>query len=156
MKGAQSLGFSPPQPDQTVVILQDLSVLPTALGGFLALLALGAVGYALTTAVRRRGRELAVLRALGLTGRQSRLVIVTQASVLAVAGLAVGIPLGLVVARVVWRAVANFVPLAYQPPLDAWALILIAPATLLAANLLAVWPGGRAARLRAGQVLRTE
>ena len=156
VKGAQSLGFSPPQPDQTVVILQDLSVLPTALGGFLALLALGAVGYALTTAVRRRGRELAVLRALGLTGRQSRLVIVTQASVLAVAGLAVGIPLGLVVARVVWRAVANFVPLAYQPPLDAWALILIAPATLLAANLLAVWPGGRAARLRAGQVLRTE
>ena len=67
-----------------------------------------------------------------------------------------GIPLGLVVARAVWRAVANFVPLAYQPPLDPWALILIAPATLLAANLLAVWPGGRAARLRAGQVLRTE
>jgi len=114
------------------------------------------VKYALTTAVRRRGRELAVLRALGLTGRQSRLVIVTQASVLAVVGLAVGIPLGLVVARIVWRAVANFVPLAYQPPLDPWALILIAPATLLAANLLAVWPGGRAARLRAGQVLRTE
>jgi ABC-type lipoprotein release transport system permease subunit len=139
-----------------VVILQDLSVLPTALGGFLALLAVGAVGYALTTAVRRRGRELAVLRALGLTGRQSRLVIATQASVLAVAGVAVGIPLGLVAARVVWRAVANFVPLAYQPPLDPWALILIAPATLLAANVLAVGPGGRAAGLRAGRVLRTE
>jgi len=156
VKGAQSLGFSSPEPDQTVTILQDLSVLPTALGGFLALLAVGAVGYALTTTVRRRGRELAVLRALGLTGRQSRLVIVTQASVLAGVGVAAGIPLGLVVARAVWRAVANFVPLAYQPPLDPWALILIAPATLLAANLLAVWPGRRAARLRAGQVLRTE
>jgi hypothetical protein len=52
--------------------------------------------------------------------------------------------------------VANFVPLAYQPPLAPWALILIAPATLLAANVLAVWPGWRAARLRPGQVLRTE
>jgi hypothetical protein len=156
VKGGQNLGFSPPQPDETVVILQDLSVLPTALGGFLALLAVGAVGYALTTAVRRRGRELAVLRALGLTGRQARLVIVTQATVLAVAGIAGGIPLGLVIARVVWRAVANFVPLAYQPPLAPWALILIGPATLLAANVLAVWPGWRAARLRASQVLRTE
>jgi hypothetical protein len=156
VKGAQGLDFSPPQPDTTVVILQDLSVLPTALGGFLALLAVGAVGYALTTAVRRRGRELAVLRALGLTGRQSRLVIVTQATVLAVAGIAAGIPLGLVVARVVWRVVANFVPLAYQPPLAPWALILITPATLLTANLLAVWPGWRAARLRAAQVLRTQ
>ena len=154
--GGQNLQFGPPQPDGTVVILQDLSVLPTALGGFLALLAVGAVGYALITAVRRRGRELAVLRALGLTGRQARLVVVTQATVLAVAGIAAGIPLGLIIARAVWRAVANFVPLAYQPPLAPWALILIAPATLLAANVLAVWPGWRAARLRPGQVLHAE
>jgi hypothetical protein len=156
VKGAQGLGFSPPQPDTTVVILQDLSVLPTALGGFLALLAVGAVGYALTTAVRRRGRELAVLRALGVTGRQARLVVITQATILAVAGLAAGIPLGLVIARAVWRAVANFVPLAYQPPLAPWALLLITPAALLTANLLALWPGHRAARLRPAQILRTE
>ena len=45
-----------------------MSVLPLALGGFLALLAAGAVGQALTMAVRRRRRELAVLRTLGLTG----------------------------------------------------------------------------------------
>ncbi len=90
------------------------------------------------------------------TGRQARLVVVTQATVLAVAGIAAGIPLGLIIARAVWRAVANFVPLAYQPPLAPWALILIAPATLLAANVLAVWPGWRAARLRPGQVLHAE
>jgi len=34
--------------------------------------------------------------------------------------------------------------------------VLIAPLTLLAANLLAAWPGQRAARLRSAQVLRTE
>jgi hypothetical protein len=37
-------------------------VLPLALSGFLALLAAGAVGHALTIAVRRRRHELAVLR----------------------------------------------------------------------------------------------
>jgi hypothetical protein len=34
--------------------------------------------------------------------------------------------------------------------------VLIAPLALLAANLLAVWPGQRAARLRSAQVLRAE
>ena len=124
------------------------------LGGFLAVLAVGAVGHALVTAVRRRRRELAVLRTL--TGRQSRMVVATQASVLAVIGLAFGIPLGLAIGRAVWRVVANFTPLAYHPPFAGWALVLIAPVTLLAANLLAVWPGHRAARLRPGHILRDE
>ena len=36
------------------------------------------------------------------------------------------------------------------------ALVLIGPLALLAANLLAAWPGQRAARLRSAQVLRAE
>jgi hypothetical protein len=47
-------------------------------------------------------------------------------------------------------------PLAYHPPTALWALLLIVPVGLLAANLLAVWPGHRAAGLRSGQMLRTE
>jgi len=147
--------FTPPSP-LPVAELKDVSVLPLALGGFLALLAVGAVGQALTMAVRRRRHELAVLRTLGLTGRQTWLVVVTQASLLALVGLAVGIPLGLAVGRAVWRVVANFTPLSYYPPLSVWALVLIVPVTLLAANLLAVWPGYRAARLRPGRILRGE
>jgi hypothetical protein len=38
----------------------------------------------------------------------------------------------------------------------AWTLLLVGPLILVAANLLAAWPGQRAARLRSGQVLRTE
>jgi ABC-type lipoprotein release transport system permease subunit len=106
--------------------------------------------------VRRRGHELAVLRVLGMTGRQARLVIVTQATVLAIVGLAAGIPLGLVAGRAVWRLIADFTPLAYQPPFAPWARALIAPAAPLAVNLLALWPGWRAARMRPAQVLRTE
>jgi hypothetical protein len=37
-----------------------------------------------------------------------------------------------------------------------WALLLIGPIALLAANMLAAWPAHCAARLRTGQVLRTE
>ena len=97
-----------------------------------------------------------MLRTLGLTGRQTRLVVVTQASVLALVGLALGIPLGLAVGRAVWRIVAGFTPLAYHSPLAVWPLVLIVPVTLLVANLLAAWPGHRAARLRPGRILREE
>jgi hypothetical protein len=73
-------------------------------------------------------------------------VVVTDGSVLAVISLA-GIPLGVVIGRSLWRVVAEFTPLAYHPPLALLAL-LVGPVTVLAANLLAVWPGHRAARLR--------
>ena len=114
------------------------------------------MGHALATAVHRRRGELAVLRALGMTRLQSRLVVVTQASVLAAVGLAVGVPLGFAVGRFVWRLVAQSTPLAYHPPLAFWALVLIGPLALLAANLLSAWPGQRAARLRSAQILRAE
>jgi ABC-type lipoprotein release transport system permease subunit len=97
-----------------------------------------------------------VLRALGLTPWQARMVVLTHGGVHAVIGLAAGIPLGIVAGRLLWRVVAGFTPLAYQPPLAVWPLALIGPATLLAALLLAMWPGHRAARLRPAQVLRTE
>jgi ABC-type antimicrobial peptide transport system permease subunit len=133
-----------------------VAALPLALSAFLAVLAIGAVGHALSIAVRRRRHELAVLRALGLTRRQSRLVIVTQATLLAVIGLAFGIPLGIALGRTLWRAAADMTPLAYHPPVALWALALIGPVALVAANLLAAWPARRAARLRTAHILRTE
>ncbi len=156
VKGGQGFAFTPQPPVSQVQMVKDVAVLPLALSAFLAVLAVGAVGHALSIAVRRRGHELAVLRVLGLTRRQSRLVIGTQATLLAVIGLAVGIPLGIALGRTLWRAAADLAPLAYQPPLAPWALWLIGPLALLAASLLAAWPARRAARLRPAQILRTE
>lgn len=52
--------------------------------------------------------------------------------------------------------VALNTPLASHPPLALWALVLVGPLALLAANLLAAWPGQRAARLHSAQILRAE
>jgi hypothetical protein len=86
----------------------------------------------------------------------ARMVVVTHGSVLAGIGLAAGVPLGIVLGRGLWRVVAEFTPLAYRPPLAILALLLIGLVTVLAANLLAVWPGQRAAGVRPAQVLHTE
>ena len=91
-----------------------------------------------------------------MTRRQARVVVATQASVLAVIGLVFGVPLGLVLGRTIWRVVANDTPVAYHPPLAAWTLLLIGPLALLTANLLAAWPGQRAARLSSARILRAE
>lgn len=144
--------FVRPFPPFAAADLQRVRTLPFALAGFLALLALGTVGHALSTAVRRRRHELAVLRALGMTRRQAREVVVTQATLLALVGLAFGVPLG----RTVWRVVADYTPIFYAPPSALGALLLAVPVTLLAAILLAAWPGRRAARLRIGELLRAE
>jgi ABC-type antimicrobial peptide transport system permease subunit len=136
--------------------IQSVRTLPVILGGFLALLAVGAVGHALATAVRRRSRDVAVLRALGMTRWQCRWVIFTQATVLALVGLLVGIPLGLAVGRTVWRVVTDALPVQYVPPFAAVAMLSAVPVALVLANLLAAVPGRRAARLRIAQILRTE
>jgi hypothetical protein len=156
IKGGQAFSFEVTPPPSIIQAVKDVAVLPLALSAFLAVLAIGAVGHALSIAVRRRRHELAVLRALGLTRRQSRLVIITQASLLAAIGIAFGIPLGIALGRTLWHAAANTTPLAYNTPWALLALLLIAPVALLAANLLAAWPARRAARMHAGQILRTE
>jgi hypothetical protein len=154
--GGAGLQLAPPDPPAAISELRQVRRLPVALGVFLMLLAVGAVGHALATAVRRRRVEVAVLRALGMTRWQSRGVVITQASLLALVGVAFGAPLGVALGRMVWRVVADYTPLQYHSPLAVWALLLVGPLALLVANLLAAWPGHQAARLRIGHVLRAE
>jgi hypothetical protein len=154
--GGEFTAAEPAEPPSPVVELEQVRALPVFLAGFLALLAIGAVGHALATAVRRRRHDLAVLRAVGMTRRQSRGVVVTQATVLAMTGLAVGVPLGVALGRTVWRYVADTTPVFYVPPVAWLALILVVPVALVAANLLAAWPGHWAASLRVSNVLRAE
>ncbi|MFN2518181.1 MAG: FtsX-like permease family protein [Jatrophihabitantaceae bacterium] len=148
--------FATPAPPTEVAELRQVRVLPIILGCFLALLAIGAVGHAVATAARRRARDLAVLRALGMTQRQCRGVVLTQASVLTAVGLVFGVPLGVALGRTAWRVGANYTPVQYISPTAIWALALVAPAGLLATNLLAALVGHRAARRQVAHILRTE
>ncbi|GAA0991683.1 hypothetical protein GCM10009555_079390 [Acrocarpospora macrocephala] len=154
--GGTQLGIVPFFEPRQLIEIRGIPALPVALGGLLALLALAATGHTLRAAVRRRRQEVAVLRALGMTPAQSRWIVLTQAGVLASAGLIAGVPLGLALGRVLWRTVAEGAPMLYVPPTPVGTLLLIAPAALLAAAALAVWPARTAARIRVASVLRAE
>lgn len=126
--------------------LRNVRVLPAVLAAFLALVAVGAVSHVLVTATRRRRRDFAVLRSLGMTRGGTRMVINAQSTAIGLTGLVVGIPLGLAAGRAGWRLVAQRVPLAVEQPLPLAAVLVLIPAAMLTINALAVWPGRRVAR----------
>ncbi|MGZ8734911.1 MAG: ABC transporter permease, partial [Acidimicrobiia bacterium] len=152
----EGLELGPPEYAPDVLALGKLRTLPLVLGVFLALLAVATLAHALVTTVNRRRGELAVLRALGFGRRQSRLAIAWQATLLAVIGVAIGVPLGIAFGRVVWRSLAENFPLVYSPPTALLATLLVIPVALLVANLVAAGPSRRAARIQPAAVLRSE
>ncbi len=154
--GDQFEDFGPAVPPVELTNLENVRTLPRLLAGFLALLAVGALGHVLATSARRRGKDFAVLRALGLTRWDSRIVLNVQGTAIGLVGLIVGIPAGIVLGRLGWAVVAESVPLAVVRPVAAFAVLALVPLALLVANGLAVWPGRRVARLRPAEVLRTE
>jgi ABC-type lipoprotein release transport system permease subunit len=139
-----------------VRVIADVQALPLLLAAFLALLAVGAVGHALASTVRRRRHDVAVLRALGLTRRQTRATVAWQATTLALVGLVFGVPLGLALGRTIWRIVAEQTPMLYVAPFAVVAVVLVPPAAVALFNALAAWPGHLAARFRPADSLRTE
>jgi cell division protein FtsX len=149
-----AIGLRRPVADQEN--LRGVRRVPLALGGFLAVLALGAVGHALGSTVRRRRHDVAVLRALGLTRGQTRATVAWQATTLALVGLVFGVPLGVALGRTTWRVVAEGTPMLYAAPFAALAVVLVPPAAVALANALAAWPAHVAARLRPAEALRTE
>jgi predicted lysophospholipase L1 biosynthesis ABC-type transport system permease subunit len=88
---------------------------PLLLGAVLAMLAVGTLAHVLLTSVRRRRRDLAVLKTLGLLSSQLIRVVSWQANALAAAALAVGLPLGVVAGRWSWTWFARSVGVADQP-----------------------------------------
>jgi len=130
--------------------------LPLLLGLALGAAALLTLAHLLLTAVRRRRRDLAVLRVLGLTGGQVRATVSWMAVTVALAALVAGIPVGIACGRLAWEFFAD--ELGVQPVTVVPAVpvgILIAGGLALAVALAAL-PGARASRARPAAVLRAE
>ena len=136
--------------------LHNVRTLPTVLAIFLAVLGAVAVGHALFSSVYRRRRDFAIMQSLGITRSGVRAMIAAQATVVGVAGVAVGVPIGLIAGRAGWQSITERVPLTFRSPLTAIAIVLVVPVALIAANLLAIIPGRRASRTKPAIVLRSE
>ena len=125
--------------------LSGVSGLPLILAFVLMLLACGIIAHTLLTSVRRRRRDLAILKTVGFVTRQVRATVAWQATALACAGLIVGVPLGLLAGRWAWILFASQEAIVPAPVISPLTLLAI-PAVLLLANAIAAIPARSAAR----------
>ena len=126
----------PPPASNDLNNLRQVRSLPIYLAAFLAFLAVGAVAHALFTSARQRARELAVLRALGLTARQIAVCVSWQALVIGAFAAVVGVPLGVIAGRRVWRGITEELSFVYVGPL-AKAVVVVAAGVCLISCALA-------------------
>jgi hypothetical protein len=139
-----------------IVNFRSMGTTPAVLAAALAAGAVVALGLTLAASVRRRRRDLALLKTLGFTQRQLAASIACQATVASLAGIIVGIPLGIALGRQLWTVFAHNLNAVPDPAVPVLAVFLVGLGALVFANLVAVLPGLDAARTPTALVLGAE
>jgi hypothetical protein len=139
-----------------IATYQRIQATPLLLATLVALLGVGTLAHALISAVRRRARDLAILKTVGFVRRQVWVAVAWQATTFAAVALAIGIPLGIAAGRWSWTVFASQVHVVDESAVPVVAVVVAVPAAMLLANLLAAIPGRAAARVRPALVLRSE
>ena len=141
---------------EEIVNSHSIVAIPAVLGASLAIGAALALGTTLVASVRRRRRDLAVLKTLGLAGRQLGAIVAWQSTITVAIGAIVGVPLGLVLGHVLWNSFAgaiHAVPVTSIPP---GYVAAIAVGAVVLANIVAAVPARIAARTPTAVLLRAE
>ena len=127
----------------------------------LALIAASGVFNTVVLNTREKARDLAVLKAIGMTPRQVVAIVLASMAVLGVLGVVVGIPAGIALHRnilIVMGQIATStgIPDPFFQVFGATLVLLTAAAGIAIAMLGAVLPAQWAARSRVTEVLQTE
>ena len=154
--GGTSFNVLSVQRPAEIVNYQSTGATPAILASGLAAGAVVALGLTLAASVRRRRRDLALLKTLGFTQRQLAASVAWQASVAASIGIVVGVPVGITLGRWLWTLFARAIYAVPQPSVPVVEIVVVALGALVLANLVAAIPGRLAARTPTALVLRVE
>jgi len=130
--------------------------LPVVLAGTLAALAALTLAHMLLSSIRRRRRDLAILKTLGFARRDLRRTVQWQSATLTAAGVGIGLPVGIIAARWLWEIFANRIGVVAEPVVPALGVAIVVPAAFAVASMIALGPGRAAARTAPALVLRSE
>jgi len=139
-----------------IVNYKTIGLTPTYLVSGLALGAIVALALTLLASVRQRRRDLALLKTVGFVRRQLAAAVAWQATVAALVGIVVGIPLGIVTGRWLWDLFARQIYAVPYPTFSVPSIALVALGTVFLANVVAAVPARNAARTPTALMLRAE
>ena len=142
-----SLALLPAQRPAEIVNADEIGSSPKVIGGALGVAALASLGLALATSVRRRRIDLAVLKSLGFTRRQLAATVRWQAGATVLAGLIVGVPLGVITGHLLWRQFAQQLDVVPQSSTPFATIAAISIAAVIVALVAAAVPARSARRV---------
>ena len=140
----------------SVSSLGDVSTLAALVASLVLALGLVTAIYAVTVTRRLSGREAGTLRALGLTPRALATTTEVQGLAIALVGVVIGLPLGIVVGRLVWSPIADRAYVIDLPVVYWASLAWVAGATLVSVAVLSLPSAFRDARNPLTNALRVE
>jgi hypothetical protein len=135
---------------------RSMGLTPLLLAIALAAGATIALGFTLVASVRRRRHELAVLKVIGFRPRELQWSVLCQAGIVAVVGIAVGVPLGVALGRWLWTLFANEIGAVPLPVVPVFSVVVACLTALALAIALSAVPGRIAARTPAATALTPE
>jgi lipoprotein-releasing system permease protein len=133
---------------------QTITTTIAVFGLLIVAISMVALANAITMSIIERTREIGVLRCIGARARDVRRIFATEGVVLALAGWALGIPLGYALDRLlvwmVWEVVGVRIDVVFPP----WNVVIALVGTVALALLIMLLPIRRAVRFRPGDALR--
>ncbi len=148
--------FTEPQVPGVITYVTQSQPVAVAIGAFFAVLGLLALAHTLTLSARRKRAEMAVLRTMGLKTSGVRTVVLTEALFLVAVGLIIGVPLGLVAGRNVWRSLVEHLGVVADPAIGVRVILIVVPVTIALAVVMSWFPGRSLLRHHPADALRTE
>jgi ABC-type lipoprotein release transport system permease subunit len=139
-----------------VTSLEALAAVPRWLAAAVALLVGVPVVHSLVLSVRGRRRDLAVLSVLGAGARSLRGISTVQGLTVVAAASIVGVPLGIVLGRLLWSMLATSFGTVAEPVVPAVPLVALSVGVLAGGALIGALPMWRSSRGATVASLRPE
>ena len=145
-----------PVPQGGIRNVERVRIVPVLLALLVGVLGIASLAHALVLSVRRQRSQLAILKSLGFRRGQVRAAVAWHATALALLAVVVGVPVGIVAGRWLWRVVADELGVASPADTPVLWLVVLPVVAIVAANAVALVPGWAAARTPTAEALRSE
>jgi putative ABC transport system permease protein len=150
------MGVGPGSVPSAILNLDRIRSVPFVVAASLGLLVALSLGHQLLQSLRRRRRDVAILRALGADRRWIAAALHAQASAIVLATLVLALPIGIVLGRAVFRAFIDRVGARNDVLLSPAWLVGTVAVLLALANALGALAARRARRMPPSRYLASE